>query len=324
MASLSIDGPNGRYRVTFDRSGRRHTIRLGRVPKKVGEQVRIKVEALIAARRAGTPPDVATAAWAAGLGDELHARLAAVGLVEWRRGDTLGGLLDDYLAGRAADAKSSTLVNLTGAAADLRGHFGADTRLRLIDERRAEAYRTDLLTRVPRLAPATSARWLKWAKQFFRHAAKLKLILANPFAGLSAPVTALPDSHVYVPAEHVRTVIAAADPVWALMIALSRYAAGRMTAHSPKTEHHPGRESRAVPLFPAVRLFLEDARRATPADAVFVVNGPRRTAGGPRPGGPAGGWTSAWPPACGPWSNGRASNRGPGRSTTCGRAWRPA
>lgn len=65
---------------------------------------------------------------------------------------------------------------------------------------------------------------------------------------------------------------------WRLIFALSRYGglrcpsehlalkwpdiewhSGRMTVHSPKTEHHPGGESRLVPIFPELRPYLEDA-----------------------------------------------------------------
>ena len=35
---------------------------------------------------------------------------------------------------------------------------------------------------------------------------------------------------------------------------------GRMTVHSPKTEHHEGKRARVIPIFPELRPYLEDAK----------------------------------------------------------------
>ena len=46
---------------------------------------------------------------------------------------------------------------------------------------------------------------------------------------------------------------------------------GRFRVHSPKTEHHPGKEVREVPLFPELRAILEEAREAAEIGTVYVV-----------------------------------------------------
>ena len=46
---------------------------------------------------------------------------------------------------------------------------------------------------------------------------------------------------------------------------------GRFRVHSPKTEHHPGKEIREVPLFPELRAILEEARKAAEIGTVYVV-----------------------------------------------------
>lgn len=81
------------------------------------------------------------------------------------------------------------------------------------------------------------------------------------------------------------------NPTWRTIVALSRlgglrcpsevlslrwrdidWHAGRMLVTSPKTEHHLGRGSRSVPLFPELRAVLEEAfELATPRDE-YVVN----------------------------------------------------
>jgi integrase len=89
---------------------------------------------------------------------------------------------------------------------------------------------------------------------------------------------------------------------WRLIVALSRFgglrcpsevlsltwqdidwAGERVTVHSPKTEHHPGKDTRVIPLFPELRPILEEAFEAAPAGTVYVVNAKHREAAmGPR------------------------------------------
>jgi len=53
--------------------------------------------------------------------------------------------------------------------------------------------------------------------------------------------------------------------------------------HSPKTEHHPGKDTRTIPLFPELRTILEEAFEAAPVGAVYVVSEKyRKAAMGPR------------------------------------------
>ena len=48
--------------------------------------------------------------------------------------------------------------------------------------------------------------------------------------------------------------------------------AGRIRVSSPKTEHHPGKDSRLIPMFPELRPILEEAFGAAPLGAVYVVD----------------------------------------------------
>lgn len=295
MASLSNDGGADRWRVTFDEGGRRRTVRLGRVPKRVAAQVKYRVESLLACKVGRLPLDADTAAWVAHLGDDLHARLAAVGLLTARQSEALGPFLAAYLARRRADSKGATVANLNTVANDLLGFFGPALPLREVTERRADEYRTDLLTRTGsrKLAPATVARRLKTVKQLFDHARKLKLVPENPFADVTAPGSTGQENQHYVTPADTRRLLETCDPVWRLMVALSRFGGlrnpsetlllkwegvdlpgGRMTVDSPKTEHHPGKAYRVVPIFPELRPFLEEAWELVGEGAEFVVSGP--------------------------------------------------
>src|SRR5262245_19161654 len=113
MASIST-AANGRRTVQFVAAdGRRRSVRLGKVPLKAAEEIRRRVEYLLAAIASGTAPDADTTRWLASIGPGLHARLAAAGLVAPRAatGGPLGEFIASYIAGRK-DAKPGTISNL--------------------------------------------------------------------------------------------------------------------------------------------------------------------------------------------------------------------
>lgn len=81
MASISKDEA-GKVRILLigaDR--RRRAVHLGKVTSRLAAGVKLRVEALVAAAAARVPVDSETAAWVGGIGDELAAKLAAVGLI---------------------------------------------------------------------------------------------------------------------------------------------------------------------------------------------------------------------------------------------------
>jgi hypothetical protein len=82
-----------------------------------------------------------TAQWLAGIGDDLHDKLAAVGLVSTRRSQTLGGFLDDYFVRRAHDWKPGSLTTCNQTQTRLIAAFGVIRDLRMIGVRDAEASR---------------------------------------------------------------------------------------------------------------------------------------------------------------------------------------
>jgi integrase len=52
---------------------------------------------------------------------------------------------------------------------------------------------------------------------------------------------------------------------------------GRITITSPKTEHHEGKESRVIPLFPELRPLLEQAFDEAPEGAEYFIRRYRNT-----------------------------------------------
>jgi integrase len=99
------------------------------------------------------------------------------------------------------------------------------------------------------------------------------------------------ERRAYVPAADVeRAIEHAPNGTWKLLIALSRFAGlrvpsealslrwqdvdwdrGRLTVPSPKTQHLAGRSYRVIPLFPAVRPYLEAAWDDAPEGAEYVI-----------------------------------------------------
>jgi integrase len=290
MASLTRD-PNGSYTIQLVcKDGKRRSIRLGAVNKKTANEVKLKVETLHALAITNLPLDAETAQWVNGVGDDLAAKLAAVGLIPPREAKALGAFLNAYLEQRRGDSKPATAVTIQRVVTDLTAFLGATTDLRAVTVECAEGFKQ--LYQGKKLAPATIYRRLKMAKMLFGHAVKLKLIDANPFADVKSKNHNPRERRHYVPAEDVRKLLDAANPTWRTIIALSRFvglrcpsevlslkweyvnlATGRMVVHSPKTEHLEGRSQRVVPVFAALRPFLEEAWELAAPGEECVVGG---------------------------------------------------
>lgn len=277
MASLSTDKKTGSRRVLFLDAGTRRTIRLGKMPKKASESVLARVEHLIAARTAGVSIDADTARWLADLPDDLHDRIARVGLTEARQARvtvTVGALLAAFDDDAQRDVKPSTRTRQQQAAGHLLDFFGADRDAATITPAEGDAWRSHLLE--ADYARATVSRTVKLARQFFRWGIKRGMVESNPFSEVKAGTEANPDRLLFVARETIDKVMEQAPSIqWRCLIALSRYGglrvpseafalrwtdidwhAGRMFVRSPKTEHHDGGAGRWVPLFPELREHL--------------------------------------------------------------------
>ena len=129
MASISRE-PGGRRTIQFVAGdGKRKSVRLGKVPQRVAEEIKVKVEHLNAALIVGCSPDNETVQWVRKLGDDLADKLAAVGLIPKRASAKLAEFLDAYIT-RRADVKPNTRRNLEAARNRLVEFFGTDRNLR--------------------------------------------------------------------------------------------------------------------------------------------------------------------------------------------------
>ncbi len=290
MASISND-PGGLRRLLFiGPDGRRRAVRLGQLSDRDAETVKGHVEQLVVAAKNHTAPHRATAAWVASIADDLHAKLAAAGLVEPRRtaGVTLGEFLDGYLAKREG-GKPNTLMNLRVHVKRIEAFFGADAPLAGITPGRADDWVLHL--RREGYARATIGRSVKYAKQFLRAAVRERLVAENPFDGIKPPGQANDARKYFVTLEAAYKVLEACpDAEWRLLFALSRFGGlrcpsehlalawadvdwgrGRFLVRSPKTAHHEDGGERWVPIFPELRPYLEEAYARAEDGAVHVI-----------------------------------------------------
>ncbi len=294
MASISRD-PNGFRRIHFvNRDGKRKPIRLGKVPQHLADKIKVKVEALNAAAIGGFSLDNETSEWLRSIGDKLHAKLAATGLVaprqpvEPQKQICLGEWLDTYIAGRT-DVKPNTRRNLEAAKARLVEFFGKERGLDSITAGDVDAW---VIWLKGRYANGTAGRTIKRAKQFFRAALRKKILAENPFADAKAPSQVNEARKFFVTLEATYKVLdACPDFEWRLLFALSRFGGlrcpsehlalkwsdvdwerDRFRVTSSKTEHLEGGGVRWVPIFPELRPYLTEAFEAAPEGALHIIH----------------------------------------------------
>ena len=232
-----------------------------------------------------------TSRWVGDLPDKLHRKLSspAVGLTDARQSaepptvpTTLGPFLDHLFAGKVHDKKSGTLTQYRLVRKTLVAYFGEEKPLLEITQADADIWRA-WLTRSKRnggagLADNTARRRAGRAKQFFDEAVRGRVLATSPFgdmSGVSVRPNRSRDFHV-TRAMAASVLTACPDNEWRLLFALSRYGGlrcpsehlalhwgdidwerGRIIVTSPKTEHHAGKESRVIPLFPELLPYLQ-------------------------------------------------------------------
>lgn len=299
MASVCCEG-NGRRYIQANELPGRPKVRLGKVSDKVAESIRTKVESLIAAKASGQPLDQETAAWLGRIDTRLHDKLVKAGLVMPRQRDarpvTLGEFLDEYFSALGPQ-KPNTARNNLRARRLLEEFFDGNRTLASITEGDADDYRNWLLN-TKRLAKGGVGRDIGRAKTLFKAAARKRLIPESPFAHLQCPSQTNPSRKKYIPGDVIELVIAACpNHEWRLIFAFSRYAglripseiqnlkwadihweSNRFTVRATKVEHHAGRETRSIPIFPELRPYLEAARRDAKEGCEYVIS---RAEGGP-------------------------------------------
>ena len=288
MASLSTD-KQGSRRITFTINRKRKTVYLGMTPKKTAQEIKTRIEYLVLSKDSGLPLDPETGRWVSGMGDDLAAKLAAVGLIGERNNATLGGFIREYIVGRT-DLKPRSIIGLEQARTRLLGFFAADLPLRSLTAANADQWAIWLKNKY---AEATVSRTIKRARQFYTSARRSRLVEENPFEHVKCGRMDNPDKLRFIDKIDTEKIInTCPDAEWRAIVALSRYGGlrcpselltlmwgdilwdeGKFRVRSPKLEHTPSKGIRWVPLFPELRPHLEALFFDPRSDGkVYVIN----------------------------------------------------
>ncbi len=308
MASIARDR-NGTRRILFVApEGSRKTIRLGKISQRTAEGIKYRVEQLLEALQFNRSMEADLAEWVLGLERDFAKKLARAGLIpdpEAKPAAALAAFLKAYIDGRA-DLKPATKIVRGQVVRDLNEFFGESREVQTISPGDADDFKQWLVSR--KLAPTTIHKRLQVARSFFHAMRRRKLIAENPFDGVKSAAMGIKDRQRFVTRAEIAQVLKACpDHHWRAIVALSRYGglrcpsevlslrwqdvdweANRIVVTSPKTEHHAGKASRTIPLFPELRTILDDAFDLAPDGAAYVVDERfRKSAMGP------GGWMNA-------------------------------
>ena len=294
MASISSD-KQGRRRIQFvNFEKQRKTIRLGKVSMKIATEVCGWVEKLNEAKKLSVGIGPAAAAWVASLSKEFRDKLVTAGLVEpsieelKAKVPTLGEFIKRYVASRT-DAKPATHEVWRQAVASLESYFKKETVISDITPGMADEFKRHLVGKYK--SGATVRKRLQFGTMLFRAAMRLKLIQENPFAGVTVKVAPSEKKRFITRAELEMLLDACNGVDWRLIVALTRLAGLRtpnetlslrwcdvfwdksmMLVTSHKTAHHPGKETRLVPIVPRLMELLQEAFEQAEEGEVYVVD----------------------------------------------------
>ncbi len=300
MASLSKYKAG--WRIQWPEGNGRKTLYPGPMPKKQAGTVRVHVEALVTAKKSRTSIPDATASWVAGVDLAMREKLFTLGLIEKPAEATadvvtLGAFIDRYIRSRST-TKVSTLTVWKRCRRNLVTYFGGGRSLQSITLGDAKDFRQWMLSDGRKagggLSENTVRKMCSVAAQFFADAIDRELVTRNPFTHKEIPRTTRENRQRdhFISREVAATVIEACpDAEWRLLFALSRYGGlrcpsehlslrwrdilwnrDRMIVTAPKTEHHEGKGTRLVPIFPELFPFLLEAAEQAEPGAEYVIS----------------------------------------------------
>ena len=269
MASIYRDNSRNGYRVAVCVRGVRRALWLGKITPSGAKIVAGHLDRLKLAAETNTPPAADALQWAAGADLRIRRQLSRWGLVAAIPVDTVPrtlGLFCDRYASDLAGAVS-TRKRWANVRRHLVQHWLEQTPLSTITA--GDAQRVARLLR-QQFKPSHAAKLVGDFRQLFSAAIKYRLITENPFSDCNTRGQHDRSRETYIDSPTVDRLIAKADPYYAALIALARYAglrvpseplamhwhhvdwaAGTITIVSPKTG------LRIVPMVPACRPHLE-------------------------------------------------------------------
>ena len=302
------------WEIRFSINGRRTQITVSGISQGNLELWKENIEHLAVAATNRQAAALEVLAWADALPKSLRSKLEAKDLVgpdpreadEDKRDPTLHKYLDQYFGTKKSDAKQSSWDSYMHTVRCLKEHFPASTRLSQIDPIAAREFRSWMETSSNKrdknrdgISGNTVRRRTGTCRQIFDQALEDGYIQRNPFAKLPVRVKSVKSRQFYVERDLASRVLKGIDdPQWRVLFVLARYGALRMPSeavrlewshidfgtlrmlvHQPKIEHHEGRETKIVPLFPEIEVELRELRKVSETDRLFPWLRPTKNLG---------------------------------------------
>ena len=287
----SISNTNGLKTIQFKYSsgGKRYSIRLGKLDMKQAQKIAVKVEELLASKETALPWSMELSSWINGIGVDLTKSLVSVGLLANLKITTeLQAFIADYIEGRT-DAKLNTINAMISAMKQAVSFFGAKRQMQTVTRADCNGFKIHLQGKYSLAYTGTT---IKTVKRFFNAAIHANQIIKNPFDGLKIPAQKNASRQFFVDRPMLDKLLEACpDHQWKMIIALARIGGlrtpcevlllkwsdinwhlGKFLVHSPKTEHHEGKDQRFVPLFPVLKELLEEGFHKAEDGEIFVIN----------------------------------------------------
>ncbi len=296
MASISTDKSGNRRILYFDENRKRRVLYIGKVSERDAEGVQRRVESMLAARILGNAIDRDDARWLSE-SPTIREKLERLDLIPSgkiqidRRCMSMEEFLDDYIERHGKSRKPATVSVWKQVVANLKEFMPDGIRINQITAGHAKEFHEKLKARG--MATTTIHKRIQFARQFMHDAVDWKIIDENPFCKVKTQKSSVKVNE-FVPREVVDKLMKKANPVWQVILGLSRYGGlrtpsetlslrwddidwemNRMSIPEPKVEHHEGRGIRSCPIFPELRPILDEAFEIFGDKSEYVVAAPQ-------------------------------------------------
>ena len=264
--------------IDFSLMGTRKTLSLGskyNAPQiaRIRTVVEDISEAIETGREAGKKKTIA--AYIAEMAPDLRKRFIACGLLEEPQIKTNKALWLAYLREVERNRKDGTWVYYDAVGKRFLKHFPENGNPAAITESDGERWKEALTD--AGYSPATVANSLRGACAVFNWAVNQSIVEANPFKKIKRGANHNPDRMFFIPRDWYEKLLdACPSQSWRTLLALCRigglrnpsetsrltwdkvnWETGAILIESPKTEHHAGKESRIIPMFPELKKELK-------------------------------------------------------------------
>lgn len=290
-------GKKVRYRISFILKEERHRLALdSRYSAKQADRIRLHLEDLVQSLETGGKIGRATAGFIAEMPEDLRDRFVACGLLANKK-ITSRELWQRFYTQTGSERKSSTETTYRTVEKRFFAFFDPLGDPRKITRKDGEKWKEFLIAED--YAEASVAGSIQKVNAVFNWGTARGYLDANPFKGIKRGSMRNPKRMFYVPMDwYYKLLDACPDQTWRTLLALCRIGGLRnpsetlrltwgdvnwehrsILVHSPKTEHHDGRDTRMIPMFPELREELvKQFELAEPGGSPYVIDRWRGTA----------------------------------------------